>query len=274
MQRLINFTMTKTLIQKIRSKNTGIYGIIRLFPNIITLSSLCITLTAARFSMNQDYMIACSLLLFAGFLDGMDGRLARFLNSSSNFGAQLDSLVDFVNFGVVPGFIIYFWINSYGEILGLDWAMVLIFAVCASIRLARFNVDLGDTKTKPLIQKYFFKGIPSPVGAALTMLPMVLYFEFGNGFYTNPILVITYTAVLAVFLASRVPTISIKKIPIRNEYAYLTLIILGSIIIGLIIQPWLTLAIIGVIYVLSIPITIFSFIKIEISDSLKNKKQN
>ena len=269
-QRLINFfKMPNKILYNIRNSKKGFFEIFRLMPNIITLSSLCITLTAVRFSMVSEYVLACSLLLFAGFLDGMDGRLARFLNSSSDFGAQLDSLVDFVNFGVVPGFIVYFWINSYGDIFGLDWAMVLIYAVCAAIRLARFNVDLNDKKTNPIIQKYFFKGIPAPVGAALSMLPMVLYYEFGDGFYTNPILVITYISVLAVFLASRVPTISIKKIPIRNEYAYLTLIILGSIIIGLVIMPWLTLAVIGIVYVLSIPITIFFYIRIEITDRLK-----
>ena len=98
---------------------------------------------------------------------------------------------------------------------------------------------------------------------------MVLYFEFGDGFYTNPLIVITYVSVLAVFLASRVPTISIKKIPIRNEFAYVTLMILGSIIIGLIVKPWLTLAIIGVSYAISIPFTIFYYIKIEISDRKK-----
>jgi CDP-diacylglycerol--serine O-phosphatidyltransferase len=101
------------------------------------------------------------------------------------------------------------------------------------------------------------------------MLPLVLNYEFGNGFYNDPIIVITYVTVLAVFLASRVPTVSIKKIPIKNEFAYLTLLILGSIIIGLIVKPWLTLAIIGIVYLISIPITIFFFIKIEISDRLK-----
>ena len=243
-----------------------------LIPNLVTISSLCLTLTAVRMAISSEFVTATSLLLIAGFMDGVDGRLARFLNASSEFGAQLDSLIDFVNFGIVPGFIVYFWINTYQDVKGFDWAMVLFFAICMVIRLARFNVDLTKKSSNPVLEKYFFKGIPAPVGAALSMLPMVLFFEFGNGFYTNPILVITYTTVLAVFLASRVPTISIKKIPIRNEYAYLTLIILGSIIIGLIIQPWLTLAIIGIVYILSIPLTIFSYIKIEISDSLKNKK--
>jgi CDP-diacylglycerol--serine O-phosphatidyltransferase len=208
--------------------------------------------------------------LVAGFMDGVDGRLARFLNTSSEFGAQLDSLIDFVNFGIVPGFLIYFWINTYEDVKGFDWAMVLFFAICMVIRLARFNVDLSRKSSNPILDKYFFKGIPAPVGAALSMLPLVLFFEFGDGFYSNPILVIAYVSTLAVFLASRIPTISIKKIPIQNEFAYFTLMILGSIIIGLVVKPWLTLAIIGIVYVLSIPVTIFYYIKIEIADRKKN----
>ena len=116
--------MSSSIIYKMRNSKKGIFSLVRLLPNIVTLSSLCITLTAVRFSMVGDYLIASSLLLLAGFLDGIDGRLARFFNASNDFGAQLDSLVDFVNFGVVPGFIVYFWVNSYGDILGFDWAMV------------------------------------------------------------------------------------------------------------------------------------------------------
>jgi CDP-diacylglycerol--serine O-phosphatidyltransferase len=253
------------------SKNNtkGFIPLIRMIPNIVTITSLCLTLTAIRFSISGNYIEATSLLLLAGFMDGVDGRLARFLNSSSDFGAQLDSLVDFVNFGVVPSFIIYFWINSYVEIKGLDWAMVLFFTICAVIRLARFNVDLSRAAKNPILEKYFFKGIPAPVGAAMSMLPMVLFYEFGSGFYTDPILIITYISVLAVLMASRVPTISIKKIPIKNDSLYLTLLIIGSIIIGLIVKPWLTLAIIGLTYGISIPITIFFYIKIEFSANKK-----
>ncbi len=237
-----------------------------LLPNLVTISSLCLTLTAIRFAIDNEFMTATILLLVAGFMDGVDGRLARFLNTSSEFGAQLDSLIDFVNFGVVPGFIIYFWINSYQDVKGFDWAMVLFFAICMVIRLARFNVDNSRKAANPLLEKYFFKGIPAPVGAALAMLPLVLFYEFGDGFYSNPLVVITYVSVLAVFLASRVPTISIKKIPIRNEFVYLTLMLFGLIIIGLIVKPWLTLAIIGIVYACSIPVTIFYYIKIGITN--------
>ncbi len=260
--------MSKKIINQIRQAEDGCFPLFRLLPNMVTLASLCIGLSAIRFSIDGNFLQASAFLLFAGFMDGIDGRLARFLNSSSDFGAQLDSLADFVNFGVAPGFIIYAWVNSYDDIRGLDWALVLFFAVCSAIRLARFNVDLTRDIKNPTLEKYFFKGIPAPCGAAMAMLPMVLTYEFGDGFYSSPFVVITYVAALAVLMASRVPTISIKKIPIKNEYAYLTLLILGSIIVGLLTEPWLTLAVIGITYGISIPITIFAFIKIE----LKSKK--
>jgi CDP-diacylglycerol---serine O-phosphatidyltransferase len=257
--------MPKQIIQQIRNSEGGYTPLFRLLPNLVTLTSLCIALTAIRYATNGNFAVASAFLLFAGFMDGVDGRLARFLNSSSDFGAQLDSLVDFVNFGVAPGFVIYAWVNSYGDIYGLDWALVLFFAVCGAIRLARFNVDLSSESVNATLEKYFFKGIPAPVGAAMAMLPMVLTYEFGDGFYSNQILVICYTASLAVLMASRVPTISIKKIPIKNDSVYITLLILGSIIIGLLLKPWFTLAVIGIVYAISIPVTIFSYVKIELS---------
>ncbi len=263
--------MPKEIIRQIRSSEGSYFPLFRLLPNLVTLTSLCIALTSIRFSMQGNFALASALLLFAGFMDGVDGRLARFLNSSSDFGAQLDSLVDFVNFGITPGFVVYAWVNSKGDMVGLDWALVLFFAVCSAIRLARFNVDLTRKSVNPLLEKFFFKGIPAPVGAAMAMLPMVLTYEFGEGFYSDQVLVITYAGVLAVLMASRIPTISIKKIPIKNEYAYLTLIILGSIIVGLLIKPWMTLAIIGIVYAFSIPITTFYYIKIELSSASKAK---
>ena len=262
--------MPKEIINKIRHAEGGYFPLFRLLPNLVTLTSLCIALTSIRYSLAGDFVHASIFLLVAGFMDGVDGRLARFLNSSSDFGAQLDSLVDFVNFGVTPGFIIYSWINYQGGVPMLDWAMVLFFAICGAIRLARFNVDLASEKKNPILDKYFFKGIPAPVGAAMAMLPMVLFHEFGDGFYSNPLVVILYTSFLAVMMASRLPTISIKKIPVRNEQAYLTLLILGSIIIGLIVQTWITLAVIGIVYAFSIPVTILAYKKIEREEKLKN----
>jgi CDP-diacylglycerol--serine O-phosphatidyltransferase len=248
-----------------KSRHKGSLPFVRLLPNLVTIIGLCIGLSAIRFAMEEDMIKAVSLLLLAGFLDGIDGRLARFLNSSSEFGAQLDSLIDFVNFGVVPGFIIYMWINSYVDIKGFDWALVLFFAVCMSLRLARFNVGLNKV-ANPALTKYFFQGIPAPCGAAMAMLPLVLSFEFGDQyFFSNPKVVLCYSFALAVLVASTIPTISIKKIPVRNEFIYLTMLILGMIVVGLVVEPWLTLAIIGVVYAVSIPVTTFFYLKIKYS---------
>jgi CDP-diacylglycerol--serine O-phosphatidyltransferase len=241
----------------------GYFPLFRLLPNLVTLIAICIGLTAIRFAMEGQFVKATAFVIIAAFMDAVDGRLARFLNSTSDFGAQLDSLADFANFGVVPGFVVYFWVNSFADVRGLDWAMVLLFAMCDAIRLARFNVDSSKEPVNPILEKYFFKGIPAPCGASMAMLPMVLTYEFGDGFYTNPLLVISYVIIVALLMASRVPTISIKKIPVRNEYVHFTLLVLGVIVIGLLVEPWFTLACVGSAYAISIPITIFYFFKLK-----------
>ncbi|MES2677378.1 MAG: phosphatidylcholine/phosphatidylserine synthase [Pseudomonadota bacterium] len=253
-----------------KPKNRGYMPLIGLLPNIVTIIGLCAGLSAIRFAIEGDWLKSVSLLLFAGFLDGIDGRLARFLNTASDFGAQLDSLIDFVNFGVVPGFIIYMWVNTDADVYGFDWGLVLFFSICMSLRLARFNVALHKEVKNPAkhqaLAKYFFQGIPAPCGAAMAMLPLVLFFEFGDGyFFTDPKIVLSYCFGLAVLVASTIPTISIKKIPVKNEFVYLTLLVLGLIAVGLVIKPWLTLAIVGVVYAISIPITTFFYLKIKYS---------
>lgn len=258
--------MPKEIISKIRNSETGYSPFFRLLPNLVTLTSLCIALTAILHALNGDFEKSVMFLLISGFMDGVDGRLARFLNSSSDFGAQLDSLVDFANFSIAPGFILYFWLYYNDNIYPFSWAIVLFFAVCGAIRLARFNVDLTAEKPNPILEKYFFKGIPAPVGAAMATLPIVIFYGFGASIYNEGVVVISYVATLAVLMASRVPTISIKKIPIKNDYIYLTLIVLVVIIIGLIIQPWITLALIAIVYIFSIPLTIIAYIKIELSN--------
>ena len=233
-----------------------------MLPNLVTLTSLCIALTAILHALNGRFYDAAAYLLFAGMMDGLDGRLARYLNSSSDFGAQLDSLVDFANFSIVPGIITYLWVLHNGFDAHIAWFVVLFYAVCGATRLARFNVDLGDDDTS-VLKEYFFKGIPAPAGAAMLTFPIVLNREFGAGLYDNPALIIAYVIMIGVLMASSVPTISLKKIPIRNEYFYVTFIFLGTIVIGLLLKPWFTLVIIGLIYIASIPITVFSYIRLE-----------
>lgn len=236
---------------------------VKLVPSAVTIFALCIGLMSIKFSFEQKWLHATAFLLLAAILDAIDGRVARFLNSASDFGAELDSLADFVNFGVVPGFIIYNWINKFVDIKGFDMALVLIYTSATAIRLARFNLTNKDQDRNQFIDKYFFQGIPSPVAAAMMMIPLVLTFEYGaEHFFNDPRIIISYSCIIAVLAASTVPTISIKHIPIRNEYSYLTLFILALIIIGLITEPWITLSIIFIIYSFSIIVTTIIYFKI------------
>ncbi len=256
------------MINKSKNKQSTTLDLIRLSPNMVTLFAVCIGLFAIRFSFEGKYIESAALVVLAAFFDAIDGRLARFLNSTSKFGAQLDSLADFVNFGVTPGFVVYNWLNSFSSIKGLDWALVLLFAICAAIRLARFNVDLENPNKKNVVlDKYFFKGIAAPCGASLAMLPIIMTHEFGPGFYSEACNAIIFTIALALLMASRIPTLSIKKIPVRNEYVYATLVFLGLLLVGVIVKTWITLTILGLTYICSIPVTIFFYLKI----SRKNK---
>jgi CDP-diacylglycerol--serine O-phosphatidyltransferase len=238
-------------------------SLVKFIPSVVTLFALCIGLVAIKYSFEQNWYLASSLLLFAAVLDAIDGRLARFLNSTTQFGAELDSLADFVNFGVVPAFIIYNWINKFADIEGLDLALVLIYTICMAIRLARFNITNKEEDKNSVLNKYFFQGIPSPVAAAMLMIPLVLTFEFGEDYFFNdPRIIILYSCIVAICAASTIPTISIKHIPIRNEYKHLTLLILGLIIVGLIVEPWITLSIICFTYIGSIFVTIVIYFKL------------
>src|SRR5579862_5833600 len=144
-----------------------------LVPNVITLLALCAGLTAIRMAFENRYVLALAAIVFAAFLDGIDGRLARFLKGTSRFGAELDSLADFVNFGVAPALILYFW--GLHDLKSAGWIAAMVFAICAALRLARFNVMIEDPN-RPVWAGNFFVGMPAPAGAITVLLP--IYIEF------------------------------------------------------------------------------------------------
>lgn len=237
----------------------------RLFPNMVTILGLCAGLTAVRFALLEKWELAVGFIVVASLIDAVDGRLARILKSTSEFGAQLDSLSDFFNFGVAPPLILYLWITH--EVKGLGWALVLFFAICSAVRLARFNTNMGGAG-KPAWSDRFFVGIPAPGGALLSLMPMALIFEFGNDFRSLfvfgqydalPLLVIIYAALLGFGMASRLPTYSLKKVTVKPESAAPILIVVGGLTISVIIEPWLTLSFTGIIYLISMPIGLLNY---------------
>jgi CDP-diacylglycerol---serine O-phosphatidyltransferase len=231
----------------------------RMVPNILTLLALCAGMTAMRFAMNGNFEAAVFAIIAAGVFDGLDGRMARLLKSTSSFGAELDSLSDFVSFGVAPAAVLYLWTMSELHVLG--WVIVLFFAVCCALRLARFNSETGAQL--PPYAAPFFTGAPAPAGAGLVMVPMFLSFEWGDWLFRSPYLnAITVTGI-ALMMVSKVPTVSLKRIRIPHHLVVPTLLAFGVATAFLTTAPWPTLTVVGIVYVSSIPLTIRSYYRLK-----------
>ncbi len=230
-----------------------------LLPNLITLLALCSGITAIRLGVQGRFELAVGAVIIAILLDAVDGRLARFLKGTSRFGAELDSLADFVNFGVAPAMLMYFW--SLNQLHTAGWVIALVLAICCALRLARFNVALDDPD-KPAWASGFFTGAPAPAGAGLAMLPMYLGFlgivDDSRGF---AMLFGPYVVAVALLMISRVPTYSGKNLG-RWVPRDLVLPILGSGVLSVIIltaYPWEFLSILAFAYLAMLPLSIRSY---------------
>jgi CDP-diacylglycerol--serine O-phosphatidyltransferase len=226
------------------------HSINRLIPNILTLLALCAGLTGVRFALEEHFRLAVLAILVAAVLDGLDGRIARLIGATSKFGAELDSLSDFVCFGVAPAIVLYLWVMNHSGRFG--WAVVLIFAVCTALRLARFNTALDD-ETRPAWTYHYFTGVPAPAGAGLAILPLIASFELESSWFQSPWLVGAWTIVVAGLMVSRIPTYSFKRLRVPHWMVLPILLVVGVVAAGLAAEPWLTLLIIGCAYGASIP---------------------
>ncbi len=223
----------------------------RLLPNMLTLMSLCSGLTAMRFSLQEKWEQAVLAIVIASVFDILDGRVARMLNITSKFGAELDSLSDLISFGVAPAFLLYLWVLQGGH-TGLGWAAVLVFVVCAALRLARFNTMLED-HAAPTWAKSYFTGIPTPGGAGLALLPVFLVLEFGHDVQWPPTMVAFWMIIIGGLMVSRVPTLSLKGRRVAPIWVAPIMAGVGLLLAALITNTWLALSIIGSLYVFSIP---------------------
>jgi len=231
----------------------------RMVPNILTLLALCAGMTAVRFAMGGNFQAAVFSIIAAGIFDGLDGRMARLLKATSSFGAELDSLSDFVSFGVAPAAVLYLWTLS--ELHGLGWSIALLYAVFCALRLARFNTE--TSAELPSYAAPFFTGAPAPAGAGLVMVPMFLSFEWGDWLYRSPFLNAVTVTGIALLMISKVPTVSLKRIRIPHHLVVPTLLGFGVATAFLTTEPWLTLTVVGIIYVSSIPLTIRSYYRLK-----------
>lgn len=243
-----------------------------LIPNIVTLIGLCAGLTAIRMGIEHRWDLAVAALVFAAFLDGIDGHIARLLKASSRFGAELDSLADFVNFGVAPAIIMFSW--ALEDLHSLGWIAVLVFAVCSALRLARFNVSL-DQADAPAWKNAFFVGVPAPAGALILLLPIYVQ-DLGVHLPGLTPLVLLYTLGIALLMVSNVPTFSAKMIGqrIKREYVLPVLVLAALFIALLLTYPSLTLAVGSVLYLVLIPVSAYRYLAVKRKAEEQTKTQN
>ena len=233
---------------------------VKYIPNTITILALCCGLSSIRFSIIGDWKTAILLIIFAAVFDFFDGWFARILKGGSYFGAELDSLSDFVSFGIAPSLLIYFWALS--DLKSLGWSISLFFAICAALRLARFTADIYLT-SKPIDTNTYFIGVPSPGAAGLSLLPIFIYFEFEFSFLKNSYLNLFNLTFIGFLMISKIPTISFKKINFSKKYTPWIILLSAIVCIFLISNIWLSLIAFGILYIISIIYTVITNFKLK-----------
>ncbi|MDE2517692.1 MAG: phosphatidylcholine/phosphatidylserine synthase [Rhodospirillales bacterium] len=235
----------------------------RMVPNIMTLLGLCAGLTSMRYGLEGRFGAAAVAIVVAACIDGLDGRLARLLKAVSRFGAEFDSLADFLGFGVAPAFILYLWsLDRYG---GFGFAPCLMFAVCMALRLARFNASL-DGAPRPAYAYNFFTGVPAPAGAGLALFPLFLGLEAKSlGWHwllvlaQAPVFVAAVLVGTAILCVSTLPVWSFKNFKVPVEYVLPMLLGIGLFAALLVADPWAALAAAGLLYLGMLPFSVRSF---------------
>jgi len=238
----------------------------RMIPNILTMLALCAGLTALKFGLEEKWEAAVISIVVAAVLDALDGRVARLLRGTSKFGAELDSLSDFIAFGVAPALLLFLWTMKEAGPIG--WVPVLLFSVCCALRLARFNTNM-DGPEPPSWARNYFIGVPAPAGGGLVLLPLIISFQLDTEIVRIPALVGVIIIVVSCLLISRLPTYSFKKFRVPHRYILLTMLSIGILAALTVSTPWLTLTIMIILYIVTLLFSPHSFKKLEREASAK-----
>lgn len=228
-------------------------------PNAVTALALCSGLSGVRFAIGGEWQISVAMIMVAGVLDGIDGRIARLLHGESRFGAELDSLSDAISFGVAPALILYLW--SLEGLPRFGWMSALLLAVFCALRLARFNAHI-DELDQPHKSAGFLTGVPAPAGAALAMLPLFLWFCTGSDVFADPRLVAPWTALVALLMVSSLATFSWQSLRLRRSIRFEALALVVLLGAALVSAPWQTLSLLVVGYLATLPFSVASYAKV------------
>lgn len=243
-----------------RRRRLPVISISKLIPNMITVMSLCSGLSGLRFALNEQWTLAVGAIAVAAILDTLDGSMARLLKGQSKFGAELDSLSDFIAFGVSPALILFLW--STQELKSFGWMAALFFATCMALRLARFNTKTDDPTLPPFTYR-FFTGVPAPAAAGLGLLPLILSFEVDFGFLHQPHFLAGWQVVVGLLMVSQVPTYSFKGARVPQKLALPLLIGFGLCIAWLVSAPWQFFSALLFAYLLSLPLSYRSYLRLQ-----------
>ena len=228
-------------------------------PNAITALALCFGLSGVLFAIKGDWEKGLAAVVFAGVLDGMDGRIARLLRANSRFGAELDSLSDVTAFGVAPTLIMFLWSLQHAPRFG--WIAALALAVCCALRLARFNAQI-DADEQPHKSAGFLTGVPAPAGAGLAFVPVYLWLVTGNDLFRAWYLTMPWLVFVALLMISNIATFSWGSLRLRRSWRLLALAGVGLLVAALITEPWLTLLAVSAIYVALIPFSVAAYARV------------
>ncbi|MBW8639597.1 CDP-diacylglycerol--serine O-phosphatidyltransferase [Hoeflea sp. WL0058] len=223
-----------------------------MLPNVITTLAICAGLTGVRLAFEQRFELAVAMVLLAAFLDGVDGRVARLLKSTSKFGAQMDSLADIVNFGVAPALVLYVYLLD--QVRSFGWIAALVYAIAAGLRLARFNV-MAEQQSKAAWQSDYFIGIPAPGGALLALFPIYLGFLGVDPSPGFAYVASAYTMLIGFLMVSRLPVYSGKSLGqrIRRDLVFPLMLVIVLYVGLLLTYMWETMTVTTVLYLISLP---------------------
>ena len=230
-------------------------------PNAVTALALCVGLSGVRFAIAGQWGVAVLMIVAAGVLDGMDGRIARALKGQSRFGAELDSLSDVIAFGVSPAIILHLWVLQDWPRIG--WMFALAYAACMALRLARFNARI-DVEHQPHKSAGFLTGVPAPAGAGLLLLPIILWLASGQewDWLRDRYFVAGWAALIAFLVVSSLATFSWSSLRLRRNVRFEAIVVVVLIGAALISEPWWTLSVVALLYVAMIPVSIASYARV------------
>lgn len=232
----------------------------RIFPNMLTVLALCAGLTSIRYAFNGQWERAVLAIVIAAMLDGVDGRVARLLRGTSKFGAELDSLADAISFGVAPALVLFLW-AMHDAPSGLGWAICLLHAICTVLRLARFNTMVGQDL--PHWAHNYFTGVPSPGGAGIAIMPLIFWLLTDERIFRHWVVAGIFLIASAVLMVSRVPVYSGKHVRLKPQMVIPLMVLVGVLAGLLVTQPWATLSFVGLVYIALIPMSVWSYRRLQ-----------